>query len=274
MADQPRNAAAYYRTGDALRAKHQLAGDAFVQWALRHIADWPHQDILDAGGGWGRFSWVLMDLFGVPVDQIALTDYSVGMLATAQSEAARRDVLLRCSAADIQALPFRRQQFAIVMANFVLYHLTDIQRGVRELARVLKSDGRLLAATHSDQVVVPVIALHYQALDALQIPYAPEEPSPFTMENGEAALRQGFGQVEAYIFEDEQQIYMAAELRATYETMGRYRAVLHRSDVSAGKKRELPVVFEQLAQDIIDAQGVLRAPTRVGVFVCSQPLRA
>jgi SAM-dependent methyltransferase len=49
---------------------------------------------------------------------------------------------LEARVADIQELPFADGEFDVVICNHVLYHLPDLDAGVRELARVLEADGR------------------------------------------------------------------------------------------------------------------------------------
>jgi SAM-dependent methyltransferase len=50
--------------------------------------------------------------------------------------------------ADVQDLPFDDGVFDVTVANFMLYHVPDVQRGLGELARVLRTGGRLVAATN------------------------------------------------------------------------------------------------------------------------------
>src|SRR5262249_49442069 len=174
----------YYKDGTYLRNKHKLAGDKFVNWALGLIPTWTSATILDAGGGWGRFIWPVIDNYHVPPDNIVLTDLSEGMLKTAREEASRRRASMDMAVCNIEALPFGCRQFDIVLANHVLYHLQDIRRGVQELTRVVKADGKLLATTNSDKIIATLIDFHYKALEALAIPFTPEAPSSFSMENG------------------------------------------------------------------------------------------
>jgi SAM-dependent methyltransferase len=49
--------------------------------------------------------------------------------------------------ADVQELPFDESSFDCVAANWVLHHVPDLDRGISELARVLRPGGRLVAAT-------------------------------------------------------------------------------------------------------------------------------
>lgn len=51
--------------------------------------------------------------------------------------------------ADVTALPFRRDVFDIVVAAFVVNHLSDPVAGLRELRRVTRPGGAVLASTFS-----------------------------------------------------------------------------------------------------------------------------
>ncbi len=51
---------------------------------------------------------------------------------------------------DVESLPYPDESFDCVVANWVLYHLPDLALGVREVARVLRPGGRLVAATLGD----------------------------------------------------------------------------------------------------------------------------
>ncbi|MBZ0299123.1 MAG: class I SAM-dependent methyltransferase [Anaerolineae bacterium] len=262
----------YYRSGTYLRQKHQLAGTRYVQWVLDLIPDWTAATILDAGGGWGRYLWQLLDHERVDGQNMILTDLSEGMLHTAFEEAARRTISLKVSRCNLEALPFASRQFDIVMANKVLYHLQDIPRGVEELARVVNRSGVVMATTNSEKITATIIALHYQALETLGVPFTPEAPSPFSMENGGELLAARFRQVARHYYEAETLIRDAGEVRALYETIGRYRNLLPRDDISTEAKQALPVVVEKLAQNVIDREGVLRSPELMGAFVCSDPV--
>jgi len=266
--DMLANGTHYYSSGAYLREKHRLAGDKYVKWSLARIPTWTGAKILDAGGGWGRYIWALIDDYGVHAADIVLTDISAGMLQTAAEEARQRNIVISTTVGTIEALPFPDKHFDIVMANKVLYHLNDMRRGVQELTRVLKLGGYLLATTNSDKITATIITLHYQALEKLGIAFTPEPPSPFSMENGSELLAAHFQQVDAYYYEDEKFIDDAAAMHATYETIGRYRNLLARADIPEASKRALPGVVEQLAQDIIDREGVLRSPELMGAFVC------
>jgi ubiquinone/menaquinone biosynthesis C-methylase UbiE len=269
----PERLKAHYRDGSFLRAKHRLAGRAFPRWALSLVPLMASARILDAGCGWGRFTWPLIDDYSLAPDNLVCVDLSIGMLGTACEEAVRRRQPLRFCAADIASLPFRSDSFDGVMANHMLYHLPDIGAGVRELARVVKPGGWLLANTNSDSVRVLVIELHQRALELLGVPFASEGPSPFSLENGAAALSTWFRRVERFDFATEGRFAGVDDLVQNYLTLGRYRGILDRDDVDTATKQALPGTVRRLAQNVLDSEGQLCSPGLMGAFVCTDPVK-
>jgi ubiquinone/menaquinone biosynthesis C-methylase UbiE len=263
----------HYRDGTFLRAKHRLAGRAFPRWALSLAPLTASARILDAGCGWGRFTWPLIDDYSIAPDSLVCADLSTGMLGTAREEAAKRRVSLAFCAADIASLPFQSDSFEGAMANHMLYHLPDIEAGVRELARVVKPGGWLLATTNSDSVRVLLIELHQRALELLGVPFAPEGPSPFSLENGAAMLSAWFRRIERFDFATEDQFASVDDFVQTYLTLGRYRGILDRSDVDTATKQALPDTVRRLAEVILEREGELRSPGLMGAFVCTEPIK-
>jgi SAM-dependent methyltransferase len=284
MAEQPRASAGtpaigdpYYRTDTGLRGKHlgvppNASGREFARWALELVRPYPAMRVLDAGAGWGRFTWLLIETFGVPAGNVTACDASPGMVASLLDEGhGRRDLALQSCVAAIEALPFRERSFDLALANHVLYHV-DLRRGPRELARILRPGGVLLATTNGDAIRVPVIELHYEALTRLGVLFEPEDPSPFSLENGAAALRTAFGQVETHVFEDEDVYPSLAAFVSSYSTIGRYQNTLLRDELDEPTKRQLLPAFASLAAGLTRPDGTVRTPVRMGAFVCGAPL--
>jgi SAM-dependent methyltransferase len=86
---------------------------------------------------------------------------------------------------DVQELPFEDETFDCVVAAWMLYHVADLDRGLAEIARVLRPGGRLVAVTNSKR--------HSQELKAL---IGVRGESTFSAENGEESLRLHFAGVE------------------------------------------------------------------------------
>jgi demethylmenaquinone methyltransferase/2-methoxy-6-polyprenyl-1,4-benzoquinol methylase len=78
---------------------------------------------------------------------VVAADFSLGMLEVARGklrglEHARR---VRLLAADALALPFEARTFACVTSAFLLRNLADLEQGLREMRRVSRPGGRVVA---------------------------------------------------------------------------------------------------------------------------------
>ena len=88
---------------------------------------------------------------------------------------------------DVVDLPFRDGRFDCVVAAWMLYHASDLDRALEELHRVLRPDGRLVAATSSERNLAEV----WELVGEIGAP-----GGGFTVESAGGALRRHFGHVE------------------------------------------------------------------------------
>jgi SAM-dependent methyltransferase len=126
-----RRAAAY--TGAA------TAYDARIPLVAAVVETRPER-VLEVGCGWGELAEWLARETGAAVVAI---DSSQRMVELARE----RGIDARLG--DVQDLPFADGGFDVVVAAWMLYHVPDLERGIGELARVLRPGGRLVAATNS-----------------------------------------------------------------------------------------------------------------------------
>lgn len=88
--------------------------------------------------------------------------------------------------ADVQELPFENAFFDAALAAWMLYHVPDLDRGISELARVLRPGGRLVAVTNAADHLQELFALG--GIDRWEL--------PFGAENGAELLGGHFRSVE------------------------------------------------------------------------------
>lgn len=88
---------------------------------------------------------------------------------------------------DVQDLPFGDGEFDCAVAAWMLYHVPDVERALDELARILRSGGRLVAVTNYSD--------HLQELKELV--GRASTSWAFPGEGAEAMLRPRFSSVEA-----------------------------------------------------------------------------
>lgn len=136
------------------------------------------QRFLDVGCGMGELAERVQHEAGV---EVVAVDISPRMVELTRARG------VDASVADVQALPFEDDSFDCVAANWVLYHVPDLDLGVRELARVIRPGGRLVAATLG--------AANMQELWDLLAGEVTAGLS-FGHDNGEAALAPHFTQIE------------------------------------------------------------------------------
>jgi ubiquinone/menaquinone biosynthesis C-methylase UbiE len=132
-----------YSTSERLECRRQnvtgwLRGDEAWDEALAAVAEARPHRVLDAGCGDGLFTRTIAAPVVIGVDK-----------AQAMVERARsRGVDARL--ADIEKLPFGDGEFDVVVCNWTLYHLQDLDHGVRELARVVRPEGRFVGIYNCD----------------------------------------------------------------------------------------------------------------------------
>ncbi len=99
-------------------------------------------EILEIGAGTGRN----LDAYG-PQANVTACDIEPQLVEMAWSRAAQRRMPVLV--ADAQRLPFRTGHFRYVTAALVFCSLPDPTRALREIARVLQPDGRLIQLEHT-----------------------------------------------------------------------------------------------------------------------------
>jgi SAM-dependent methyltransferase len=148
------------------------------QLALDAVAEVAPRRVLEVGCGRGELAERIARELGA---EVVAVDQSERMVELTRA----RGVDARVG--DVQDLPFPDDSFDCALAAWMLYHVPDLDRGLAELARVLRPGGRLVAVTNSGRNLRELWSL---------LGDEARRPHPFSAENGEAALRRRFGRVE------------------------------------------------------------------------------
>jgi ubiquinone/menaquinone biosynthesis C-methylase UbiE len=132
--------------------------------------------VLEVGCGWGELAeWVERETGA----EVVPTDLSPRMVELARERG------LDARLADVQQLPFEDGSFDAAVAAWMLYHVPDLNRGLSELARVLRPGGRLVVATNS------VLHLH----ELRELVGSGRSSITFSRENGEELLAGHFASI-------------------------------------------------------------------------------
>ena len=144
--DDPALVRREYASEERLRERRRaftefVAGPNAEELAFEAVAEASPGRLLEVGSGLGRFAERLVR--ELTADVVAV-DLSPRMAELTRGRG------IEARVADVQDLPYADGEFDVVVANWVLYHVPDLDLALREVARVLRPSGRLVAATFGE----------------------------------------------------------------------------------------------------------------------------
>ncbi|WJH35550.1 class I SAM-dependent methyltransferase [Paenibacillus sp. CC-CFT747] len=173
----------------------------------------------------------------------------------------------------MQSLPFHDDSFDLVMANFMLYHVPDIEKAVRELKRVLKPGGQLIAATSSQSSMSVLWDIHLacqrKAGIEEKIVLRSVPTMRFSLENGSDFLRPHFDWFDSKLLYDVLKFNQSQPLMDYYASL-----LMKRGDTEHEVSDEHWLNVYGLVRDqvdeIINQQGCFSLPKTAGFFVAGK----
>lgn len=141
-----------YENASNLKARiriHELFStnkEGWMNWFFQQMQVPEKASILELGCGDGSL-WKKNLEFISNYWNITLTDFSNGMLKDAKKNLGSKTQRFKFEIADAQNIPFESNSFDIVIANHMLYHVTDKDKAFSEIQRVLKPNGCFYAST-------------------------------------------------------------------------------------------------------------------------------
>jgi SAM-dependent methyltransferase len=147
--------------------------------ALNALIDIRPRRILEVGCGKGTFASRMSEEIHC---EVVAVDSSAAMVAASMA------LGVAATMADVRYLPFEDSSFDAVVAAWMLYHVRPLDKGLAEVARVLRPQGRLVAITNGKD-----------HLEELWRAVATDHDEPdFSVENGAEQLRAYFSDVEQF----------------------------------------------------------------------------
>ena len=131
-------------TYDGLNRVISLGSD--IKWrkfVVQKVAEIRPTAVLDVATGTGDLAIALTEIEGVKITGL---DISEGMLSVGREKVAKRNLTDRITLVqgDSEQLPFADETFDAVTVGFGVRNFEDLEKGLSEIKRVLKPNGRLV----------------------------------------------------------------------------------------------------------------------------------
>jgi SAM-dependent methyltransferase len=191
-------------------------------------------------------------------------DLSAGMLRSLED--LRQPGVLSLVQADAQRLPLPDRAVDVAMAMHMLYHVPDIPAAIRELRRITKPGGTVLASTNGPGHLGEINELLDAAICSQLGRQVPAMPAlSFTTQSGAAMLSREFSSVTLHTYE------VPLSIPGAQPVIAYVASIREPSLAWIGEPLDFDAVLDDIAAQVgrvIQAQGSFRTSTQMGVFVC------
>lgn len=234
----------------SIHEKYSTNRQPFGDWILSHYRIKSNDRILELGCGTAAMWKDNLSLLDGG-SRLTLTDFSSAMLETARKNT-EGSACVDYQIVDIQDIPYEDHSFDIVIANMMLYHVPDLDRGLSEVRRVLKPGGSFYCATYGEHGIMEFIneTLRDSSISG-------HIDKTFTLQNGGDSLRKFFPVVERRDREDSLVITDIADFVDYVLSLSGLTDMEHTS------REQLMQAFEKRS-----VNGCLYIPKEYGMFIC------
>ena len=238
-----------------LHLKHSTNKQGFFSWLWEQYKFFDNCRILELGCGNGAQWENRIDILPGGCN-IILSDFSEGMVKIVREKYAEY-TNFSFQQIDIQNIPFANETFDIVIANHMLYHVSDLTKALSEVKRVLKTDGKFYSSTNGERGMRPFLHNVFTHLypETKSLPLA--EKLTFTLQNGFEILSKHFSDVQKIDYED------SLLITETQDLLDWIKSTMWIKNYSEQNIDDLFDYFE----DIRKKDGAIHIPKEAGLFI-------
>lgn len=205
--DIDKNWTEQYKNASNLKARiriHELFSTnpvGWMPWYFEQLTVPESARILELGCGDGSF-WT-KNLQRIPDGwDITLSDFSQGMIEDARKNLKPNAGRFKFKLINAENIPFSDESFDVVIANHMLYHVSNIEKTFGEIKRVLKSNGYFYASTVGENHMAEMRQIA-AAFDSEMITTESfQQTQKFQLENGMEKMSAWFRDVKRKRYDD------------------------------------------------------------------------
>lgn len=235
----------------SIHDKYSTNKMGFGNWIVSNYRIDKGMKVLELGCGTGTM-WKDREAIVNSCSKLVLSDFSEGMIVSAKENLSNYDNI-EYRVLDIQEIPYEDETFDIVIANMMLYHVPDIDKGLAEVRRVLKKNGSFYCATYGEHGIIEYLSKILAAYDVED-----SVNKNFTLQNGYEVLSRSFSKVERLEYIDSLAVTCVDDM---VDYIYSLQSMTSLNNVPKNEIREI------LLQNMIN--GILNVPKEYGMFIAS-----
>lgn len=237
----------------SLHEKYSTNKQGWFNWLFNQIDFSKVNRLLELGCGNGKL-WQ-ENRIDLRNREIFLSDISEGMVEEVRNKLGSD---FNCIVADAEKIPFKDSYFDTIIANHVLFYLNDLNLGLKEIDRVLKSDGILYCSTYGKNHMKEITEI-VQRFDSRINLSNHRLYEIFGLENGEGILKKYFCFVSRFDYQDSLEITESKPLID-------YIMSCHgnQNEILGPRLNE----FIEYIEELLKNNGKIDVTKQAGLFVC------
>lgn len=237
----------------SLHEKYSTNSQGWFNWLFEKIDFSKVNRLLELGCGNGKL-WQENNI-DLRNREIFLSDISEGMVEEVRNKLGSD---FNCIVADAEKIPFKDAYFDSIIANHVLFYLNDLNQGLKEIRRVLKSNGVLYCSTYGSKHMKEITDI-VQSFDSRINLSNHSLYDVFGLENGESILKEYFISVQRMDYQDSLEITESKPLID-------YIMSCHgnQNEILGPKLNE----FKEYIEELLVNNGKIIVTKQAGLFIC------
>ena len=183
-----------------LHEKYSTNKQGWFNWLFENIDFSRVNRLLELGCGNGKL-WQ-ENKIDLRNREIFLSDISEGMVEEVRKKLGTD---FNCIVVDAEKIPFKDNYFDTIIANHMLFYLNDLDEGLKEISRVLKTNGVFYCSTYGKDHMKEITEICKQFDNRIQLSNH-NLYDVFGLENGEEILKRYFKNVKRIDYKDSLEI--------------------------------------------------------------------
>lgn len=241
------------KTRMSIHEKYSVNQLGFGNWLYQQYEIEDGMRILELGCGTGDL-WTNHIGSLKPGASLILSDYSEGMVEVVRNKFSSNQ-RVSFEQINIEEIPYEDESFDMIIANMMLYHVPDLQKGLGEVYRVLRKSGSFYCATFGENGIQ-----QYLTRSLSNYGVRIDISGNFTLQNGADILGKYFTEVDRRDYADALRVTETEDLLDYLYSM---TSIGYLGNIT---REELYHIFESEK----DEKGIIHIPKEYGMFVCKR----